>query len=73
MESNSSEKAARFGDWTAGCYNLAKIVALLGAALWTLFEWNVSIFPRQIKHIAHRMLLKHTGKTQRLGWTSRRS
>jgi len=38
MEPNNGERAARFGDWTAGCYNIAKIVALLGAALWTLFE-----------------------------------
>ncbi len=38
MEPNNGERAARFGDWTAGCYNISKIVALLGAALWTLFE-----------------------------------
>ncbi len=58
MEPNNGERAARFGEWTAGCYNLAKIVALLGAALWTLFEWNVSIFPRE----SHQELLRKAQK-----------
>ncbi len=67
MESNSGERAVRFGEWTAGCYNIAKIVALLGAALWTLFEWNVSIFPRESHQDFLRKAQKRTDLAVKMG------
>ena len=67
MEPNSGERAARFGEWTAGCYNIAKIVALLGAALWTLFEWNVSIFPRESHEDFLRKAQKRTDLAVKMG------
>ncbi len=67
MESNGEGRAARFGEWTAGCYNLAKIAALLLAALWTLFEWNVSIFPRESHQDFLRKAQKRTDLAVKIG------
>ena len=67
MKPNNGERAARFGEWTAGCYNLAKIAALLLAALWTLFEWNVSIFPRESHQDFLRKAQKRTDLAVQMG------
>ncbi len=58
-ESPNDNRAATFSQWTDGFFNIAKIVALLGAALWTLFEWNVSIFPKE----SHEALLRKAQKS----------
>jgi len=36
-----------FSNWTEGVFNVTKIIALPTVALWTFFQWNVSIFPKE--------------------------
>jgi hypothetical protein len=37
----------RFEKYTAGCLNVGKLVTLFVLAGWTLYQWNVSIFPKE--------------------------
>jgi len=36
-----------FEEWTAGIFNIAKLVSLATFAIWTLYQWNISIFPKE--------------------------
>ena len=36
-----------FEEWTAGVFNLGKLLALAALGFWTLYQWNVSIFPKE--------------------------
>ena len=66
-DSTRDNRASRFAQWTDGLFNIAKIVALLGAALWTLFEWNVSIFPKESHEELLRKAQKRTSLAVKLG------
>ncbi len=66
-ESPNDNRAATFSQWTDGLFNIAKIVALLGAALWTLLEWNVSIFPKESHEELLRKAQKRTSLAIKLG------
>ena len=66
-DNTSDNRAVTFAQWTDGLFNIAKIVALLGAAFWTLFEWNVSIFPRESHEELLRKAQKRTDLAIKLG------
>lgn len=36
-----------FSEWSEGLFSLAKIIALIAAGLWTYYQWDVSIFPKE--------------------------
>jgi len=36
-----------FEEWTAGIFNIAKLLGLVAVGFWTYHEWNISIFPKE--------------------------
>jgi hypothetical protein len=36
-----------FEEWTGGLFNFGKVLALVVVGIWTLYQWNVSIFPKE--------------------------
>lgn len=44
---NISSKAEKFSHVATGLFNIAKIIALIAAAYWTVYQWNETIFPKE--------------------------